>query len=466
MVFFTPGSLILYRASASLLPQWPAVVCTDDVAPANFVQNRADGYVSLVLLMGEEQQFRWAHTTEMHDFDPFVPFTDEETVENTPGLGDAYEMANFALEAGFGLDHWREQVRKPITISSSGSEDGDADSDPEMRLALRASREHYFGKAPKKRSAILPTPSLSPPKRIRRPSTRFDAFKPAAKTPSSSHPTLSDPWQRHEDPCARSTSTDKNSGIRATHQKTTQWTPFVQRSFMDRLRHGPSSSKPVDDEIEGELCESKDFVQVLVGPKSEVSTLHKQAVWDRDYFRETRLSNLNYFDQNDDGIWQLKHPRLHEIEPADFAFAAEFLESGDFGHKYPEGDEEVHEAFAESISAWDTAEKLGMTDLLDHICDKMERIAPWDMWDVLAFACQVFTSPPPDLTAQTRMKDILATDIAEHYWIYIEDDHLSTTFVQRLRDLPELEHVIYVKRAKALKIRLGLEEEEDVMDMD
>jgi hypothetical protein len=160
----------------------------------------------------------------------------------------------------------------------------------------------------------------------------------------------------------------------------------------------------------------------------------------------------------------LSHPALVEIEPDDFIFIAEYLESGGFGHRNPEGEDDVQKAFAEMYSAWVTAEKLGMLDLLDHICDKMERLAPWDMWDVMVFACHVYKSHGLDFTAQARMKDMLATDIAQNYWIYIEDDHLSTSFIQRLKQLPELERDIYVRRTSALNSQLDPEGDDDEDD--
>jgi hypothetical protein len=122
----------------------------------------------------------------MTDYDPFIPFTEEATVDSTPGLGDAYEMANNALESNLGLDHWREQVMAPITVLSDSEEpdtdsDGEKYSDLELKMAIRASRQEYYGKRPKRESTgrvtILPTPSLSPQERARRPKSRFETTR-------------------------------------------------------------------------------------------------------------------------------------------------------------------------------------------------------------------------------------------------------------------------------------------------
>lgn len=208
---------------------------------------------------------------------------------------------------------------------------------------------------------------------------------------------------------------------------------------------------------------SKEFVLIYIGSQGEERMVHRSCVWNRPYFRDVRTGIMR-FSHNEDGLWILSHPAFADVEPDDFAYIAEYLESGDFGLKRPNGEEEVQEAFAQIISAWITAQKLDMTDLLDHILDKLERLAPWDMWHVMTFACLTYESQGPCLPAQERLKDMLATDIARNYWIYIEDDHLSASFVQRLKDLPELERDIFIRRTLTLNARLQSEEDEDRED--
>lgn len=96
----------------------------------------------------------WALSTEMHEYNPFTPFEEEETVASTPGLGEAYAIANSALEAGLGLKHWRTQVEKMTTVILSDSEDADVDfeddmNDAELQWALHESRKTIYGKAPR-----------------------------------------------------------------------------------------------------------------------------------------------------------------------------------------------------------------------------------------------------------------------------------------------------------------------------
>lgn len=160
-----------------------------------------------------------------------------------------------------------------------------------------------------------------------------------------------------------------------------------------------------------------------------------------------------YFTLNDDGTYELRHPGFADVSSEDFEFVAQYLESGDFGLKHPEG-EEVREAFAQMIAAWSIAETVNMTDLLDHVVDKMERLAPWDMCDVLAFAIQVYKSADLSLPAQQRMKDLLSAEIARHYWSYLEDEQLNGIFIQRLKQLPELERDVYTKRIATLNQNL------------
>jgi hypothetical protein len=59
MMQYTPGSFVHYRQLGSQESHWPAVVCTDDVAPESFLQTRPQGgyiYLTVVLLMGENLQ--------------------------------------------------------------------------------------------------------------------------------------------------------------------------------------------------------------------------------------------------------------------------------------------------------------------------------------------------------------------------------------------------------------------------
>ena len=92
----------------------------------------------------------------MHDYDPMVPYEEEDMVANTPGLGEAYAVANSALEAGLGLEHWRSQFRKSVMIISSDEEgsdaslDEDTDFERDLQRAMQMSRAALYDRVSKR----------------------------------------------------------------------------------------------------------------------------------------------------------------------------------------------------------------------------------------------------------------------------------------------------------------------------
>lgn len=218
--------------------------------------------------------------------------------------------------------------------------------------------------------------------------------------------------------------------------------------------------------------ESSQFVQVFIGPEIDPAEdpnvdpqrrrykllLLKHHIWERSYFRDT-LSGRNYIEPVGVNTWELVHPRLIDISPEDFRWVAEFLSDGDFGIKDPEDEEQVAETFAECMSAWRTAEVLSMDDLLEHIVDKLRTAQPlWDLWNVFAFACSIYQNEV-SLQAHDKMKTLFSEYIADLFYIYLEDDHLSSTFLTRLKQLPELERDVLMKRVVQLNRRLSPQEE-------
>lgn len=181
--------------------------------------------------------------------------------------------------------------------------------------------------------------------------------------------------------------------------------------------------------------------------------LLKNHVWNRPYFRGDTLSGRNYISPVGENTWELIHPQLLNISPDDFRYIAEFLSDDDFGLREPQDEEQVMELFAQCISAWDAAEKLGMDDLLDHIVEKIRATSgTWDLWDVMAFACMVYESDIP-LNAHDELRDLFCEYIADLFFVYLEDEHLAGTFLTRLKRLPELERGILAKRIALLETR-------------
>lgn len=489
---FSMGSFVLYRQHGSNSPLWPGVVCPDDVAPQDFLDTNPRTYVHLVLLVGEKLNFCWALTSELHDFDPSIPFTDEETVENTPGLGEAFAMCNVAIEEDLGLDHWRWRVETETTALYSDSETLRAESSPcssdgfdhsEIQLAIQQSRldfdeanKHAFSSsstAPrsiKQRDKVViildsddDDDDQGP--RLAQPYKPYRAAVTAPYTQRHTNQSAKIPRApRQEDPF-RSSSVDhglngsshvfrsSNSPAVSGNRQTLQFTPRTFTDGLDLKRLDEHSNVPKSDTIEGDIETSKTHVRVRVGPQHDERMLLKASVWDKPYFRES-TAGIMYFSMDDDGMFELKHPSLADIDPDDFTYIAEYLESGQFGYVNPQGAEQENEAFSELVAAWTVAEVLGMADMMEHMIDKLQRMAPWDLWHVMLFACNVYTAAGISLPAQDRIKEMLAGNIAENYWIYIEDDYLSAEFVQRLKELPELDRDVTVRRAELLNDRI------------
>lgn len=114
---------------------------------------------------------RWAHTPDLSEFDPSQPFIQEELVGNTPGLGDAYDMASHFLDTESGLEYWREETMYSATVADPEDRSYDSDetvcSDLDLRRAIRLSRNENYRRDPvsnvQNRFEESPTPFNSPP---------------------------------------------------------------------------------------------------------------------------------------------------------------------------------------------------------------------------------------------------------------------------------------------------------------
>jgi hypothetical protein len=182
-------------------------------------------------------------------------------------------------------------------------------------------------------------------------------------------------------------------------------------------------------------------------------------VWDRSYFRDSR-AGTNHFDLNKDGMWELRHPQLVNINIEDFQFIAEFLTDDGFGLRQPETHEQMKEAIAQCVSAWATAEKLNMDDMLEHIAEKV-KFLEWDHEDVLTLSILVYRAPSPSLDAHNTMRDWISSYLSHHFWSYIKDEAIGHFFRKRLRMLPELERDVFAKRAQSLTTDADPDEDEE-----
>jgi hypothetical protein len=98
----------------------------------------------------------WALDSELREYDPFASTRDVHALSTIPGLAEAYESVDFALESGVGLEYWKEQIvlQTIVTISDDDSrgstlsansnmiEDA-SDIDEDMQEAIRESRKQY-----------------------------------------------------------------------------------------------------------------------------------------------------------------------------------------------------------------------------------------------------------------------------------------------------------------------------------
>ena len=85
---------------------------------------------------------RWARTSEVIPFDTMN--VDETTKRTTPGLKDAYAIANETISSGSDMEYWQ------VMLASSLDEDvgvTDDDDDAGLRLAIQESLKDYSPQA-------------------------------------------------------------------------------------------------------------------------------------------------------------------------------------------------------------------------------------------------------------------------------------------------------------------------------
>ena len=191
-------------------------------------------------------------------------------------------MANNALDAQLGLDHWREQlINLPNDVSGLDTDmndsGDDSHSDPEMRQALRLSREEYCSERSKGRIAnsFSHPPARSPVNRrvpdISGASSAPGAILNAWEAPSRPAASSSQPSRDHGQLQAvpspqdrlnmrRDTPidlTDDSSAHNSTEVRTAESRQrhFQQVGFLDHQLGGVGRGRkePISDTIEGEL---------------------------------------------------------------------------------------------------------------------------------------------------------------------------------------------------------------------
>lgn len=195
---------------------------------------------------------------------------DKFTVDATPGLASAYEMANNVLEIGLGIDYWREQMC-PVTIRDPNADVSEAESDstiticsdPELQQAIRQSRKEYYGRTGnkvEKRYRGGPTPSCSPPRSVgsssRQRSTANENLLASvssdlcsSKAPQNGDDCTSDPMPNSTTPSSNDTTTEPKG---KEPVKTLVYQPM---SLLDNTwgSLNRTLSKATSDTVDGEL---------------------------------------------------------------------------------------------------------------------------------------------------------------------------------------------------------------------
>jgi hypothetical protein len=202
----------------------------------------------------------------MSDYDPSVRVGLSEMVGRTPGLEEAYEIADKALDAMRDLNYWQEQVMISIDDTSGlesdiTSSEEDACSDSEMRLVLRRSREDFYSKRPKERHAggfrKLWTPSLSPPTSAKSLGSRravASSSKPSAQREKLRAPSSPRHLLHNRTPEAPLQFTNESSSSRSAGKRPLQSTPIQHLSTFDIALGGLNRSrKEPSDIVEGEM---------------------------------------------------------------------------------------------------------------------------------------------------------------------------------------------------------------------
>ncbi|KAH7077796.1 hypothetical protein BKA63DRAFT_439951 [Paraphoma chrysanthemicola] len=485
MALTQPGTYVLYSDLDSVTSPWPAMVYVDEYAPQDVQSSRPSGYVTLVLLLGEPYRFRWATTCQLSSY---VPAEERALTIRSRDLRQAYEAAEFMRATQLGLSYWQTVVDEHFTNNADPVRDSDPvgteeELDDELKEALRISHEQYYRPS----TSIRPAPSPPTRKRSDRRSSSVTLDnesdmelyeEPGMEAMGQPSPKRSRPSRMQD---AGTVSPDRNllslSDGRTSlfSSNESSYVPVPKRSNIRQTQNGRSaiqdvlngwgslgqrSNGPTSDVVEGDLCESRDFVQLRVGQNLDVLTLQKKDVWDRPYFKDSR-GGLNHFILNEENTYELRHPGLAEIDVVDFQFVAEYLTVGEFGIRFPDDKEQAKEAVAQCVSAWESAEKLTMGDMLEHIAEKVKYIE-WDNEDVLTLAILVYGSSGARLPAHDAMRDWISSYLAHHFWVYIKDDAITNPFRKRLRRLRELERDVFEKRTKHLTA--GVEDEDDESD--
>ncbi|KAL1610275.1 hypothetical protein SLS60_001940 [Paraconiothyrium brasiliense] len=390
----SPGEYVLLKRMGR--PDWPAVICTDDMVPISL--QRPNGYLTLVLVIDVKLEFNYAASTDMHDFVPIAGHSNK-------ALQAAHDRVLDEMESpGSSLDHWK--------------------------LATEDQRNPNF----------LPTPS---------PSTNYDFVEGSdedkveiAKYMSLLH------WNTGSKKRTFATSSPRRESKKACSP----------RNYLDAIgKDGTASLTATDprrqnaaklDFIEGDLSSSRQMVKVYVGENDEEFLIPRLEIDRRPHLSDAKIGCVATMD---DGTTRLDLPCLKDFDPVDFRFVAEFLSTGQFGHSVI-NERNRDRAIAECAAAWPIADQIVLEDLLDHIIAKVQQARPWQPEEAWFFALIVYETPGTPLEAYRLMKDMIAKSLADNLFELIR--RLDEDFICRFQKLPELQRDVYRKLVEKAEQRV------------
>ncbi|KAF2444814.1 hypothetical protein P171DRAFT_283875 [Karstenula rhodostoma CBS 690.94] len=391
----SPGEYVLLQRTGR--PDWPAMICTDDMAPINL--QRPNGYLTLVLLIDKDLSFYYAASGELQEFVPIGGNSDKE-------LQAAHNRVLESMDcSGSSLDYWRlktEHQRKftapPLTAPTpTPSPNNDYISDQgsdvdEIEIAKRLSL-HEWNKS-KKRIRVSPSPPPPPPRRFK--------------------------------------------GAEGATNLRNYFRPIERGNPSISTESEPSRYKPAElDYIDGELSASCEMVKVHVGEQDDEFLIPKLEVEKLPFLSDAKIGCISTME---DGTLRLDLQCLKDFDPNDFRFVAEFLSTGQFGHSIV--DEETREAvLQECVDAWPIADRIVLEDMLDHIVTKVQQ-AQLQLWEeAWVLALLVYETPGTPLGAYKLMKEFLVEMLAANFLEKVYD--YGAVVIDRLRDLPELQRDVY-----------------------
>lgn len=202
------------------------------------------------------------------------------------------------------------------------------------------------------------------------------------------------------------------------------------------------------------------LVTIYVGPDDEEFIVPRESIKTRPYFRDVQAL--------ENEVWVIRRNFYRAIDPEKFKWIADFLSTGDFGHRIPTEDSERKELtdeskqdiFLECAEAYEVAKEVVMDDLIDLILEKLQSIKPWSPLVALSFATIIFQEPTDASCRSEAEENILKTFgnyLAKRFW-YFNENHY-TSWKERMTRYPGMAREVYTILAE--KAHRKLQESQD-----